>query len=69
MAKNLQGDLTMQRIKEILTEQRNLLNNTKISLKNDGLDFQDFTEFFLEVYANNLELTSRVNHLLNIKED
>jgi hypothetical protein len=59
----------MQRIKEILTEQRNLLNNTKISLKNDGLDFQDFTEFFLEVYANNLELTSRVNHLLNIKED
>jgi hypothetical protein len=59
----------MQRIKEILADQRSLLNNTKISLKNDGLDFQDFTEFFLEVYANNLELTSRVNHLLNIKED
>jgi hypothetical protein len=59
----------MQRIKEILADQRSLLNNTKISLKNGGLDFQDFTEFFLEVYANNIELTNRINHLLNIKED
>jgi hypothetical protein len=59
----------MQRIKEILADQRSLLNNTKISLKNDRLDFQDFTEFFLEVYANNIELTNRINHLLNIKED
>ena len=61
----------MERIKEILAEQKNLLINTReeIKLKDREMDFQDFIEFFLEVYANNLELTSRVNHLLNIKED
>lgn len=61
----------MERIKEILAEQKNLLINTReeIKLINREMDFQDFIEFFLEVYANNLELTSRVNHLLNIKED